>query len=401
MTDSSQPGSGREATRSLYVLCLSLFFWSCGGAQIAFLQPLYLRLLGASPVQVGIALAAQSAASALCLLPGGYLSDRFQRRTLMLLSWSLGTLGIASMAGAGNLLMMTGAMVVYGACSFGNPAMSHYLAELNLERTTWSFTLLTAAGRLGTVISPAAGAYLAQHASPRVAYVVSASLCLLSTAILFGLAKQPSGGQRPLIDSFRSMFTDPALVALIGPLLIVYCAGALADSFASNFLRDAGGLQLAAVGRMGSVSAIGATLFVLLAGQLSRRRMPLARLMAAGFGVASLGLLVLVGLANIRLAAGLAIALFGAAYFLRGADVGGRALVNAHLAQSLRRESVGMGFGLVNLLFSLSSVIGPAMAGWLYARDPSWPFLTALVLLPLGASALIWQVRRTGGARPA
>jgi MFS family permease len=349
-------------------------------------------------VQVGIALALQSAASALCLLPGGYLSDRFQRRTVMVASWSLGTLGLAAMAGAGNLAMMTGAMILYGACSFGNPAMSHYLAELNLEKATWSFTLLTATARLGTVISPAIGAYLAQNASPRVSYLVSAGLCLISMLVLFGLDKQPVGGRRPLLDSFRLMFSDRALVALILPLLAVYAAGTLAESFASNFARDVGGLDLAAVGRMGSVWAIGATVFSLLAGQLSRGRQPLARVMAVTFGVTCLGLLILIGLSNFHLAAGLGTLLFGAAYFLRGADAGGRALVNGHLAQTLRRESVGMGFALINLLFSLSSVLGPALAGWLYARDPAWPFMAALALLPAGAVALISQVRRS---RPA
>jgi MFS family permease len=299
------------------------------------------------------------------------------------------------MAGAANLPTMIAAMIVYGACSFGNPAMSHYLAELSLERATWSFTLLTASGRLGMVISPAFGAYLAQNASPRVSYLVSAGLCLASTVVLLFLDRQPAGGKRPLFDSFRLMFTDRALVALILPLLMVYGAGTVAESFASNFARDVGGLDLAAVGRMGSIWAIGATAFSLLAGHLSRGRMPLARVMAATFGVTCLGLLILVGLANATLAAGLAGLLFGAAYFLRGADVGGRALINGHLAQTLRRESVGMGFALINLLFSLSSVAGPALAGWLYAHDPAWPFIAALALLPAGGAALIAQVRRT------
>lgn len=368
-----------------------------GSAQIVFLQPVYLRLLGAEPVQIGLALAVQGAASLISLLPGGYLSDRFPRKTILLMSWSVGAAGIWAMAGAGSVPMLVAAMALWGTSGFGNPATSHYVAELDLDRPAWSFALLTASTQFGTMISPAIGAYLAQAYSPRVAYMVSAGFCTVSTLVLFAIGPQSAGGRRSFRDAFRPLLRDPLLAAMALPLLVAYSSAALAESFASNFLRDVAALNLAAIGRMGSIWALGAAVISLAAGRLTRRRSRLAGALAGCFGLTSLGLAVMIALPGRMLPVGLAAILFGVAFFFRGADLSGRALINAHLAQSLKRESMGVGFGLANTLLAVAQVIAPPLAGWLYAGSPSWPFAVSLVALPLAGGVLVWQVRQGGG----
>lgn len=395
MTIAGSAARRRAASRNLWLLCLSLFLWRCGSAQIIFLQPVYLRLLGAGPVQIGLALSVQAVASLISLLPGGYLSNRFPRKTLMLLSWGVGVTGILAMAGAGNWPALVGAMAIFGLSGFGNPATSHYLAELDTERPAWSFALLTASTQFGTVISPVIGAYLAQTYSPRAAYLVSAAFCALSTLVLTALSRQSAGGRPSLRDAFRPLVRDPILVAIVLPLLVGYSAAALAEAFASNFLRDVAGLSLATIGRMGSAWALGAAVISLLAGRLTRRRSRLGATLAGCFGLTCLGLTLMIGVPGLPgIAGGLATFAFGVAFFLRGADLSGRALINAHLAQSLGRESMGVGFALTNTVLALAQILAPPVAGWLYSGRPTAPFFAALVALPMAGSVLVWHIRR-------
>ena len=66
------------------LLMLSLFVWAFSVGLWYNQRQLYLSELGATPKQIGTALALESVCAALLLLPAGFLSDRFGPRRVIL-----------------------------------------------------------------------------------------------------------------------------------------------------------------------------------------------------------------------------------------------------------------------------------------------------------------------------
>ncbi|MBC7239337.1 MAG: MFS transporter, partial [Chloroflexi bacterium] len=73
-------------------MTLSLFLWGWGYGLYAYVFPLHIRSLGASPGQVGIVFSIMMVVLALSYIPGGVIADKCERKRTMLLSWSIGVL---------------------------------------------------------------------------------------------------------------------------------------------------------------------------------------------------------------------------------------------------------------------------------------------------------------------
>jgi hypothetical protein len=75
--------------------------------------------------------------------------------------------------------------------------------------------------------------------------------------------------------------------------------------------------------------------------------------------------------------------LLAAAYLLRGAYQGCRSLTQAKATGLAREADRGLLLGATETLIAIAQVVAPYAAGWLYASDPTYPFLSSLVLIPL------------------
>ena len=153
--------------------------------------PFQLIALGASPLQLGITVAIETATSVAFLLLGGAIADRWQRRTLILASDALGgavveTVALLSASGALRIEHLYVAAVALGAAdAFLSPAYSAIIAELvpaDILRAGNAARLLSRSA--ARIAGPTVGGLVVAFVSPAAAFGIDALTFLFSFGTL-------------------------------------------------------------------------------------------------------------------------------------------------------------------------------------------------------------------------
>ncbi len=180
-------------TRDLKRLILSLMVWAMGEGMFIYLFPLYMRDLGATPVQIGGVLGLAGMGMAALHVPAGYLADRFGRKPVMLTGWFVGLLGAVAMFLAPSLALFSLALMLYYSTTFVISANNSYITAsrgtLSVER---AFSLANAAYGVGLIISPTLGGWIASVMGLRAVFGWASLLLVLSCAVLL-LAQSAAG----------------------------------------------------------------------------------------------------------------------------------------------------------------------------------------------------------------
>jgi DHA3 family tetracycline resistance protein-like MFS transporter len=153
--------------------------------------PFQLLALGASPLQLGITVAIETATSVAFLLLGGAIADRWQRRTLILASDALGGAVVAivallSASGALRIEHLYVAAVMLGAAdAFLSPAYGAIIAELvpaDILRAGNAARLLSRSA--ARIAGPTVGGLVVAFVSPAAAFGIDALTFLFSFGTL-------------------------------------------------------------------------------------------------------------------------------------------------------------------------------------------------------------------------
>lgn len=153
--------------------------------------PFQLLALGASPLQLGIAIALETATSVAFLLLGGAVADRLQRRTLILASDVVGgvvvaILAVLSASGALRIEHVYVAAVALGAAdAFLAPAYSAIIADLvpgDILRAGNAARLLSRSA--ARIAGPTVGGLVVAFVSPAAAFGIDALTFLFSFGTL-------------------------------------------------------------------------------------------------------------------------------------------------------------------------------------------------------------------------
>ena len=172
--------------------------------------PFQLLALGASPLQLGITVAIETATAVAFLLIGGAVADRWQRRTLILASDLLGgcvVAGVAVLSATGALRiehLYVAAVGLGAAAAFLSPAFNAIIAELvpgEILRAGNAARLLSRSA--ARVAGPTVGGLVVAFASPAAAFGVDALTFLFSFAMLL-LARPDRRATAPSV----SILTD-------------------------------------------------------------------------------------------------------------------------------------------------------------------------------------------------
>jgi len=75
--------------QDLKLIFVSNFIGAFGDGLYAYILPLYIRGLNASSADVGSLFSIFTLSTALTIIPGGFLADRFDRKKVMILGWML------------------------------------------------------------------------------------------------------------------------------------------------------------------------------------------------------------------------------------------------------------------------------------------------------------------------
>jgi MFS family permease len=352
------------------LLMVSLFIWALGEGLWVNFRQLYLVELGATPLQVGTALAIESIARAMLLIPAGYIGDKVGARNVVILSWVLGIAGPVLMIPARRWEWAIPGMVVYALSAFAIPSVSA-LALLSIPDTTrpmihqHTLTAIFAAYPAGLIVSPYLGGAIARAYDIRTCLWIGAALFFVSLLVVLLVRHVPPVSfdhhdERPR-DLFRNRrfwvlaiyFAAAWLVANVGFLL------------APNFLQEERSFTEDQIGLLFSVAALGTVLVNLFIGRISRAWSYTLVLM-----IILLAMLGAWQFPSLNLAA-VSFVGFGAVWSTR-------TLATSGVANVVNPRNRGLAFGMLDTLNAIALAFAARAAGQLFAIDPGYPFAASI-----------------------
>jgi len=354
--------------RELRLLCTSFFIWGLGEGLFFYFQPLYLEELGASPLQIGGILGMAGVGLVITHIPAGMLADKFGRRTIMFIASCLGTIAAWIMFVAPSLTFFVAGLVFYYFTGFIMSPLSSYVTAARGEWTVArALTTIFAFFGIGSILGPIIGGQLSGLIGLRSIYGVSASLFMVSTAVMVFLPPQPVE-PFPLGTGYRRLRANKPFGRLLALLLFANFALIVNWPLLPNFLQNVRGVSVVSIGIFGSFNALGGVVLNLALGRMHNRP---AFILAQGliFG------------ASLVLWLGTGSPWFALGYFLLGGFRAARAMMTALAETLVEKPQMGLAFGLVETASGLALLGAAPLAGLLYRTAPYLPFPVSMSLI--------------------
>ena len=374
------------------VLFLIVFVDLVGFGLVIPLLPFYAERYSATPEQVTTLLAVFSLMQMLASPLWGRLSDRIGRRPVLMVSLAASALSYVWLGFADALWMLFVARAFSGACAGNIAAAQAYIADVTPpEKRARGMGMIGAAFGLGFIIGPAVGGIVAGNdpatADLRTPGLIAAGLSVVALLGVIFLLKESLSApaddapRRSRIALLVEALGRPVLSRLLVIFFLVTIAFAgMESTFAMWAMRQFGwgpeqvGYVFTFVGVLSAVMQGG------LIGPLTRR-FGEERLMTAGLVLIGLGLLLLpfarsvpaLGVATAALALGM------------GAM---QPSLNSLISRRAGKDEQGGVLGVAQSVGSLSRVLGPVVAGSLFAGlGRSSPFFWGALLVALSLFA--------------
>jgi len=376
-------------TRDLKLLCISNFIGAFGDGLYVYTLPIHMRGLEATPADVGLLFSILNLSSALTIIPGGFLADRFDRKKIMILGWAIWVPVPLMFSAATHWSQLLPVMSFYGFMVAGPSISAYIFASAHKERVTMTFTVLSASWSLGYIFSPALGGYISTHIGSQLTLHIAFIFYAIATALLFFLQSQhpkrlnvtPNnfGGSRP----FRSR-------KII--LLSIYFATAisvlsLTRPLTVQFLQDVFTIDSFRVGILGSVSFLGWAIISMGLGKIGDKWSK-AIAVATALVISSISSIIFISFNNFS------VLIF--ASFLGGASYPLWSLMGAAIGSIAPETSRGRWISFSQTITTLTAFIAPYLGGILYEVSPPMPFqLVIIATLLLSFLAFVKPLKAT------
>jgi DHA1 family tetracycline resistance protein-like MFS transporter len=360
------------------------------------LLPFYAERFSASPQQVTVLMAVFSLMSMLAAPFWGRLSDRAGRRPVLMVSMAAASLAYLWMGFASALWMLFAARALAGICAGNIAAAQAYIADVTTpEKRARGMGLIGAAFGLGFIVGPALGGILAGNqiatADLRTPGLLACGLSAIAfLGVVFVLKESLPAGlpERPRksrITALRGALGRKALARLILVFFLAILAFAGMEATFALWAMAQFGWGPAQIGYI--FTYVGLLSAVMQGGLIGRLtvRFGEEKLLITGLSAISLGLLA------IAAARDLPILLVATSFLALGMGVMQPSL-NSLISRRAGAEEQGEVMGVAQSVASLSRVLGPLLAGALFAglgRDS--PFVCGTVLVA-AAAALAWRL---------
>jgi MFS family permease len=359
-----------------------MFLWLFGFGLYYELFPIHARGLGASAVQLGVLFSVRQLSMMAGSIIGGVLSDRYSRRTVMILSWVIGFPAPLLFLAAPSWAWLLPGILLHDLTFFGLPAFNAYVAErTEPARIASTFAVLTAFSSLGLLLSPALGGLIAERWSIPTTFVL-AFLCYAASAVLVFQSepeRETAQEKLPWREALRLWDVGGLwrLFLMLGTMTAVPLALA---PFIPPFLREVRGLGLAQIGALGSIISAGGLIFTLITGRLADRW---------GHRPVLVLTLLLIATGNLIVALG-PVALLPLAFLIKSRSAS-QSLAQAIVAARVAAGAAGRGFGLLGTITGLVGAGATFVAGVAYRANPALPLLVGAGVVTALAIALAWQ----------
>lgn len=369
---------------------LGLFLFALGTGLWLNLRPLHLADLGATPKQIGFALALSSLSAGILPLPAGIISDRIGPRRVIIFSWSVALLGAVIIAAAQSWQLVTVGMVIYSLTWAANPAVTSYVIlsmpeDLNGVPLETAFSWVFRVWPMAMIFAPALGGWVAEAFSIQTDVWISVFTFALAIIIFWSASEIKVKKQSKAIN-FRPLVKNKNYLILVGFFGLLMIAQQIGYALVPNFLKDVRGFDQSGIGILFSISFAGSFVFNLILERVRPRK---------GF----LLLMVLPWIAMVFIWLFTPPFWIWLAFFLLGGTTAMWLIKMASVGRVVSEEMQGVAFGLVESVGFLSMSAASGIAGVLYAvtSEHTLPIISSVISLPL--VFLIWLMyvlRETG-----
>jgi DHA1 family tetracycline resistance protein-like MFS transporter len=360
------------------------------------LLPFYAERFDASPQQVTMLMAVFSLMSMLTAPIWGRLSDRVGRRPVLMVSMAAASLAYLWLGFADALWMLFAARALAGACAGNIAAANAYVADVTTpENRAKGMGMIGAAFGLGFIVGPALGGMVAGNrlatADLRSPGLIACALSLtallgvvfaLKESLPTGTAAQP---RRSRVAALRDAMGRTALARLLAVFFLAILAFAGMEATFALWAMAQFGWGPAQIGYVFTyVGLLSAAMQGGLIGRLTAR-FGEEKLLLAGLALIAAGLLL------VPLSYGLPVLIPAVSALALGMGAMQPSL-NSLISRRAGADRQGEVMGVAQSVGSLSRVLGPLLAGILFAGlGRNSPYFCGMVLV-IGAALISWRL---------
>jgi predicted MFS family arabinose efflux permease len=326
------------------------------------------------------------------MIPGGILANKYDAKTLLIIGWAISIPLPALFYFSGNWPDVLPGLIILQFSSFNLPAMNSFIRELSdKSQPSAAFGAVYSAAPMGLILSPAVGGLLLNWFRIRDLFWLTLVIWTVSTLVLFPVKRQPptqADARAPLLELPQSRQDLIILLFLFGAttaIAITY------PSFLAVYFQGQLHLTDSQIQWLGSVQALGSTVFTVLLGRWASTR-------NEGSTISKELLLVAGGAVGIAVVGSPFLAI--PMVFLLGGSRAPSPVAYSLLSRMGRGRSRGGQFGFYLTLEQLGFVVGSLIGGVLYTRSPVSVLITTSALFLLLSVFSTVGIRRVGMENP-
>jgi len=401
LEEETTPGSLTKVPRRAWYLVLALTMLNVLGMGIIFpvLPFLTLRYVsgGSLALWVGVLESVNALCSFLVAPFLGGLSDRIGRRPILILGAFGAAIGYVLFGIGGALWVLVVGRIIQGLTAGDMPALFAYVADITpaADRAK-RYGFLGALSGVGFMAGPALGGLLARISlsAPIYATAVVALLVGLISLVLLPESLAPENKASKLklaelhpLKVIRDAFTRKGLTGLLIGFTLITIPFTFYVSNVSVLALDSVGWGPTQVGLM--VSGVGVVDIIVQGGLLGilLPRIGERGVVLSGISVQAIGCL---GLALCASVFQLPWLLVAACLLLAAGEGGMNAALNGMMSTSVGPDEQGWLAGGVSSIGSAIQMVGPLLAGWMYAVvGHAIPYWTGLVMILIAGMVFV------------
>lgn len=363
----------KSLNRDLKLLFVSNFIWTFGFGLYNFVWPIYIRELGGSATDVGTVFSISFLIAMLTYIPGGILADKYDRKKVIVISWSISVPSVLIYSIATDWRQLIPGSALYYISFIGVPALYAYISSSAQEtKTTSAFGVTQSGLAFGMILSPTIGAYLLEIADARWIFRVSFVLYVLSTLTLLFMTKQypQTNSQNKNISYLRILRNRKAA---LWTLMLFFASFAvfLTTPYVPLFLEDQYSVAAVEIQVLGSITSLGMALLGIWIGELGDRWNKRGAF-SLSLLLFSCSILFLLAFSQFPMVI-LAMFLFGISRIIDP-------VVYSAVGFASPPEARGKSYSVYQTVEGIAWMSAPYLGGYLYQLSPSAPFLVALPL---------------------
>lgn len=378
-----------KLSRDLKLIALSNFIGAAGEGLYFYIWPLYILELNADPIYLGALISILYLISAITPIPGGLLADKYDRRKIVIVAWTMWATTPLLYSMAADWTQLLPGAFMWGFSMIGQPAFSAYIVTAApKKKLAYVFSLVHGSWSLGYIFSPTLGGYLSTVIGMRGVLHLSFILSALCATTWFFISSQrhKTTSAEPKLSRSKSTSRNKIYlwVAFYAATTFVIF---IPKPFIPTFLQNEIGLNTVLIGVLGSATFFGSTVLGIGFGKIGdlwrRERVVFLCVILC---VPAFALLIFYK--NFLI-------LFLASFLIGGSNAVG-SLISSIIGTAAPETTRARWMAVPQTASMIGACLAPYLGGFLYQFSPYYPFLAVILIIPLIAVfSLIHSERET------